>query len=295
VCTAGEDTLVRIHRLSDDAGAALVLAAVLRGHVSSVKSLCVVSTAGKQKFSTVYLLSAGGRAQLKIWSLSQTQEEEEDDLLVRELDTFMLLGCDKAVRRPWKSTAAGVRPDPETRFLSLATTIDTVGQIWIFVGCSDATLRVFTYCPGTGGKLMLVGELAWQEHCILEVRTLSLGSISCLLVTTTSGRIYGLVEPMAHLTAADEELRPPVTCLPGHQSGINSIDVGHVSRDNNGLILTGGDDNSLQLTEVRLTADRTLRFTPLWRCETAHAAQVTGVRILGKVFIISRTPSDCKQ
>ena len=250
--------------------------------MSSVKSLCIVPIPGQP--GAVHLLSAGGRAQIKIWSLSLIQDDDDDDddgqLMANELDTFMLLGCDKAVRRPWKATANGMRPDPETRFLSLAADggLSSRGKLGIFVSCSDAALRIFSYVSGE--KLELVNELSWQEHCLLQVRHMRLKQDTrCLLMTTTGGRIYGLVEP----TKEDQLQQPPaLDFLQAHQSGINAIDV-TTDKTGSGLILTGGDDNSLQLTEVRLQGGA-LHFTSLWRCLAAHAAQVTGVKLRGKMY-----------
>jgi hypothetical protein len=68
--------------------------------------------------------------------------------------------------------------------------------------------------------------------------------------------------------------------LQAHQSGINAVDV------RSGLVLSGGDDNSLLLTRVNLTAQRMLHFAPLWRHSAAHAAQITGVKLLGKVEFV---------
>jgi hypothetical protein len=249
--------------------------AVLRGHVSSVKSLCLVAASDAHLGGTVYLVSAGGRAQLKIWSLTRTSGAEEEELMAKELDSFMLLGSDKAVRRPWKATASGMRSDPETRFLCMAAVKQFPDdQLRIFVGCSDAALRIFTY--NCASKLVLVSELAWQEHCILQVRHFTLLKEGCLLVTTTGGRMYGLlVLPMSEQD--EQEGQPRVGgSLQAHQSGINAVDV------RSGLVLSGGDDNSLLLTRVNLTAQRMLHFVPLWRHSAAHAAQITGVKLLGK-------------
>ncbi len=254
--------------------------AVLRGHVSSVKSLCLVAASRAPLGGTVYLVSAGGRAQLKIWSLTRASSgAAEEELMAKELDSFMLLGSDKAVRRPWKATASGMRPDPETRFLSIAAVKEFPdGQLRIFVGCSDAALRIFTY--NCAAKLVLVSELAWQEHCILQVRHFTLlheeEEVGCLLVTTTGGRMYGLLV-LSISEQEDQGGEPRVGgSLQAHQSGINAVDV------RSGLVLSGGDDNSLLLTRVNLTAQRMLHFVPLWRHSAAHAAQITGVKLLGK-------------
>jgi hypothetical protein len=260
--------------------------AVLRGHVSSVKSLCLVAASDAPLGGTVYLVSAGGRAQLKIWSLTRTSSgAEEEELMAKELDSFMLLGSDKAVRRPWKATASGMRPDPETRFLCIAAVKEFPGgQLRIFVGCSDAALRIFTY--NCGAKLVLVSELAWQEHCILQVRHFTLlheeEEVGCILVTTTGGRMYGLL--LLSMSEHDEQGGQPRVggSLQAHQSGINAVDVRTVAGEQSGLVLSGGDDNSLLLTRVSLTAQRMLQFVPLWRHSAAHAAQITGVKLLGK-------------
>jgi hypothetical protein len=259
--------------------------AVLRGHVSSVKSLCLVAATDAPLGGTVYLVSAGGRAQLKIWSLTRASGAEEEELMAKELDSFMLLGSDKAVRRPWKATASGMRPDPETRFLCIAAVEEFPdGQLRIFVGCSDAALRIFTY--NCAAKLVLVSELAWQEHCILQVRHFTFlkeeEEVGCLLVTTTGGRMYGLLL-LSTSEQKDKGGQPRVGgSLQAHQSGINAVDV------RSGLVLSGGDDNSLLLTRVSLTAQRMLHFVPVWRHNAAHAAQITGVKLLGKEEFVEK-------
>jgi hypothetical protein len=174
-----------------------------------------------------------------------------------------------------------MRPDPETRFLSLATSAEckSDAKLWIFVSCSDATLRIFSY--SFGGKLELMSELGWQEHCLLQARHIVLGeeALSCLLIATTGGEIHGLLEPTKEPQQHQNELA--VVNKQVHQSGINSIDT--LVDGCGGLILTGGDDNSLQLTEFRLE-DGKLCFNSLWQCETAHAAQITGVTFMGKIL-----------
>lgn len=65
-----------------------------------------------------------------------------------------------------------------------------------------------------------------------------------------------------------------------HQSGINSFDCVFLSQDRL-LVLTGGDDNALSLSEIAIDFVKN-KATILSRCRSpmAHAAQICGVALL---------------
>jgi len=258
-CTGGEDTMIRIHKFNQKQ-ASLVPSMVLRGHVSSIKCLGTVDHDGKP-----HLVSGGGRAQLKVWRLLET----EDGVVGTAVADMMLLGSDSAVKQPWRKAQSKMRHDPETRFLSL----EILGQdnsLFIYVGCSDSVLRIFVY---TEGSLNLYREIEFQDHCILKVKRFSVLGHSYLLSSTTGGSLF--------VWRTDGILSEHHQQFQLHQSGVNCVDAREA--DGSCLLLTGGDDNALVVSRLE-HEDEAVIHTILWRADRAHSAQITGVHILGDLL-----------
>lgn len=250
---------------------------VLRGHVSSIKCLKVVQHGGLS-----HLVSGGGRAQLKVWRLVET----EDGLVGTEAADMMLRGTDKAVRQPWRQAQSTLRHDPETRLVSLDTIATRESRLYVFVGCSDSLLRIFVYDQGS---LRLYREIEFQSHCVLQVKSFAAagGGYSSghgfLAAGTTGGSLFvwqtGGGDDDGDILAAEHGQ------LKVHQSGINCIDVRHSEDGETSLLVTGGDDNSLVVSSVSSLAGSEKGrpyIAILWRSVSAHAAQITGVHFLGE-------------
>ena len=264
VCTAGEDTSIRLQELCVEPDRADFLATsqlVLRGHVCSVKCLATLD----EEDGSVLLVSGGGRAQLRIWRL----QERAGDLVCINLADFMLCGHDKNVRRPWRKAQSAVKHNPVTRFLSLAVQRTATDLTKIFVGCSDSLLRVFEYAAG---EIVLQKEVDFQEHCILRLKLFPFANAWHLLASTTGGRVFVWKPDEKDWSQNFEQFTI-------HQSGINCVDsreVGHSVE-----LLSGGDDNALVLSRLEYEEGGQLAHRVVWREDSAHAAQITGVVLLG--------------
>uniref|UniRef100_T1JG63 tRNA (34-2'-O)-methyltransferase regulator WDR6 n=1 Tax=Strigamia maritima TaxID=126957 RepID=T1JG63_STRMM len=125
------------------------LVCTLHGHISSVRTLaaCTVYTEEEEDSqpSQLLLLSAGGRAQVKLWQLSPTSCQ--DVCHPQLLASHMLRGTRKLSRKPWKKRAELV-DDPETRYMDFMIVavceVDDQQPAHLYVAagaCSDGFIR----------------------------------------------------------------------------------------------------------------------------------------------------------
>lgn len=146
--TGGEDTALKIHRmLYDNRKLLRQKVATLNGHISNIK--CITSL---ELNDSVILVSAGGRAQLKIWLLSDNQEEFNNSphatpISCREIAEHMLKGNDKLRKKKSWKTSDLVVEDTETRYMDIdILEKDNSGKesILIAVACSDGVIRLLS-------------------------------------------------------------------------------------------------------------------------------------------------------
>ena len=259
--TGGEDTFIRVHRASTGAEVA-----VLRGHLSSVK--CLHLTRGPGDSADLILVSGGGRAELRVWSLVTV----ETRLCCSPLASLMLRPGNggRGSKKAWRLAQTETRVEGETRLMS----VDTVwaGQrLMVGVACSDSSVRVFAW---SGERLETVCEARQHHHCLLQLRMIP--DTDKILTGTTGGHlsVWRLREDSL---ALDTEVGV-------HQSGVNCLDL---RRSESGLdldIVTGGDDTSLVLT--RYTGGQ---LNVIWKSDhrCGHTTQLTGLRMVGDLIITS--------
>ena len=138
IVTGSEDTFIRVYRA--DTGEQL---AVLRGHLSSIKCLQLTR---RPDTRDLVLVSGGGRAELRLWSLATV----ETRLCCSPLASVMLRPGDggRGNKKAWRLVQSETQAEGETRFMS----VDTVwaGQrLVVGVACSDSSVRVYTLRPGS--------------------------------------------------------------------------------------------------------------------------------------------------
>lgn len=140
---------------------------------------------------------------------------------------------------------------------------------WIFrLLCLDERISKFSLLPIS---LSL-------EHCplVLRMKTLLSGQ-KLLFLGSTDGliRIYDVtnmcnkIEDCGELASSEPEL---LLILRHHQSGVNGLMVCSTD-DTNLTVCSGGDDNSLVISELSLPS---LSVTETRRFSTSHSAQITG-------------------
>ena len=91
--TGSEDTFIKVISATD---CELKLEQTLRSHLSSVRAMHLVDYTNDKKF----LVSAGGRAEFKIWLLNFNAQRNV--ISVAEVASKMLKGNDKQRQKSWK-------------------------------------------------------------------------------------------------------------------------------------------------------------------------------------------------
>lgn len=115
-----------------------------------------------------------------------------------------------------------------------------------------------------------------HTHCLLVSKIFRHHSADLLCVAGTDGTllILDLTDLLASLfspnTVKHDQL-PCLTKIVQHQSGVNSLDIR--SEEDNVIIYTGGDDNSVVITSLSVT-DWTIFYQ--MRYPQLHSAQITG-------------------
>ena len=260
IVTGSEDTFIRVYRA--DTGEQL---AVLRGHLSSIK--CLQLTRRPDTRDTLVLVSGGGRAELRLWSLATV----ETRLCCSPLASVMLRPGDggRGNKKAWRLAQAETQAEGETRFMS----VDTVwaGQrLVVGVACSDSSVRVYTLRPGE--ELEAVCEARQHQHCLLQLR----------MIPDTDKMLTGSTGGHLSVWTLSEDSLTMETEVSVHQSGVNCLDL---RRSEDGWdIVTGGDDTCLVLS--RYSGGQ---ITVIWRSDLScgHTTQLTGLRMVGDLIVTS--------
>ncbi|KAF7648002.1 hypothetical protein LDENG_00163320, partial [Lucifuga dentata] len=156
-----------------------------------------------------------------------------------------------------------VKPDPETRYMSIAALHGETDPVLLALACSDGAVRLFSISE-LKGAVELLWESFYHQRCVLSVATCCLddgkGSRYKLLLTAaTDGRIavWDVTAASSLPTSSWSDARAPLMpCLiiPAHQSGVNSLAV-WPEKVGQGCLVTvasGGDDGQLTISTVRV-------------------------------------------
>ncbi|XP_050428277.1 uncharacterized protein LOC126838155 [Adelges cooleyi] len=264
--TGSDDTTVRLTRFGQELNNILTL----RSHISSVRSVSSL-----QLEPDVYVIvTAGGRAQLKVWILKTA----DNDVYCEESVSYLLKT--KHEKKPWKSKPSN---EGETRFMDVCLQLTKSKSVLISVGCSDAILRLYNF--NVDSKILCpIIESADCNNCILKVLKAQIHMTHYILSMDTRGYVL-FWDISVCINNNSESLSNilPVYKNSFHQSGINCCDWLKLENEYN-LLTTGGDDQCICLTIFRLEND-----TVVLGCTssiTVHNSQVTGVRIFD-TFVLS--------
>ncbi|XP_010291233.1 PREDICTED: WD repeat-containing protein 6 [Phaethon lepturus] len=319
--TGSEDTTACVLVLSECSRMAVPLAR-LSDHISSVRALAVASPTGPsdkdlgdEGLSTL-LFSAGGRAQIECYRLLCARDTTSDSAVACQVIHVASHRLDEHWERK-KNRHRLVKMDPETRYMSLSvvpgTTTEQLPTPWKFLSaaCSDGSVRVFGLLEAAR-KLVLVAESFHHQRCVLKGE-ISLWELFCrfpeywrhlLCSAATDGSVafWDITSPIADavdaLHRAEGEMQPlalgtPLLTVMAHSCGVNSL---HVCETPEGqyLVASGSDDGSIHvcLLEVALDRDKGTAGTCLRLLEQvarpcAHAAHVTGIRVLRLDLLLS--------
>ncbi|KAI0103584.1 WD40 repeat-like protein [Daldinia grandis] len=280
IATAAEDTVIRIweyndhdyqHKEYDSDDPRLRCVAALERHATGIQAL--------KWYRNEYLFSSGGNEEFFVWKINRLQCSEFSGLAVV---------CEAVF--PDRSEVGDARI---TSFDVTCTACDSDGgyEFVISMVLSNSTLQTYTYSHASGFRLLR--RSTYTGACLTQVRQLDSRHV---LTAATDGylAIHSKANPEAEgRSPGDADAVLAVTRL--HQNTIKSLDVRQVATQDAGvseyLIVTGGDDNALGVTHIRISnssisspsppesqgdaAAITIKSKSLIR--SAHAAAITGV------------------
>uniref|UniRef100_A0A0P4W420 tRNA (34-2'-O)-methyltransferase regulator WDR6 n=1 Tax=Scylla olivacea TaxID=85551 RepID=A0A0P4W420_SCYOL len=324
--TAGEDTTLRLHALQQQGQRQSF--GVVRSHLSGVRALCLIEETHvtMSDNDTVWLVSAGGRAELKVWECSVSEfsdlasysacdlcccdvcvlpsghdvcmegdssKLQPQSVILREVGSHMLrTGC----HRNWKRQHLTL--DPETRYMGATAFWVSSSQALVALASSDGFLRIFLFLREC--------EKLWEPcavecgSCVLSVAQLKVVTGTILVTCSTSGHVtfwdlQAVVDWSLSLTALEDLSHQPhqppqpleLTLVAAHQSGINAIAFHYNADDPSCIIMaTGGDDNTISVWKVVVVEGA--QVTVIHQCSVVgHASQVSGLGWLSKNYLIS--------
>ncbi|XP_059505721.1 WD repeat-containing protein 6 isoform X2 [Stegostoma tigrinum] len=289
VATGSEDTTVNILAVYESSGHVSKLTTV-DDHISSVRTIAVAgsSRADNRCSSMPVLFSAGGRAELHSYRL-----------LIQHVDAGALLSCQvehlasHRLAEDWehkKNRHKMLKMDPETRYMSIVVvdagmnfgTASISFRHFLAAACSDGSMsRVFLCSAATDGRIAL-----WDISGTIEKANMA---------TTLS---EGTCQPWV--------LEVPCLVLNAHQCGVNGLHVRSLDPGRY-LLVSGGDDNAIRVWTISVgaaaskdvaasvgvsegqyvNAGFSMQVTEGPRVDSAHAAHVTGVKILSSRLLAS--------
>jgi len=269
LATGGEETNIRIYQVNEGLCQEV---AILRGHLSSLKCMAV-----QYNSDHIFLCSGGGRAELRVWSLRKIGHR----LMSASVGTSLLRGADKS-KKPWKLAQQEILMDGETRYMDIALRWmdNNRGALYIYLACSDAIIRVFSY-DVEGQSLSLVSQTEYHRHCLLIIRLLE-----GLVLTATTGGNLSVWERNLLENESESKSRPMID-QQVHQSGVNCL-----STIKNGLnswqIVSGGDDTDFVVSVIYFQ-NGSVEYNRIWSSKNrlGHTAQVTGLSVSDRWVITS--------
>jgi len=318
--TASEDTtLCLVH--APTARNSVSRSFVLRGgHTSGVRCVAFLPSTNPNEG---LVFSAGGREELAVWNvkleslsgvllssrcisprngarpppiagpegvLGTQRSEEAEEVNNDESDDD-----EPVVPRQWEVRQAKERRRLHCRILSIGILEAVDGGCLVVLGCSDAAMRVFRFFAD--GAMILAGRSSPTEYGpLLSLAAHHVGGRALVWTGTTSARILcwdltsfaadsGL--PSSDTVDASNAVTLLNTALsfPAHQSGVNALAV-QTLEDDCCLVVSGGDDQSLNAAVVRMTPDA-FGVTSSARVVCASGAAIRAVRLDGGFVFVA--------
>ncbi|NWH69423.1 WDR6 protein, partial [Piaya cayana] len=308
--TGSEDTTACVLVFSECTRAALPIAR-LSDHISSVRALALT---GDEDCSdgnlSVLLFSAGGRAQIECYRLLCAGDPASESAVDCQVVHVASHRLDEYWERK-KNRHKLVKMDPETRYMSLSvvpgTSTKQLPMPWRFLAaaCSDGSVRIFGLLEAAQ-KLVLVAESFHHQRCVLKVEAFlhTQGGeerhLLCSAATDGSVAFWDITQPLTAaadaLNQAEGEMQPlalgsPLLTVTAHSCGVNSLHI-HKTPEGLYLVASGSDDGSIHvcLLEVAVSeaaADTSLHILERVARPCAHAAHITGIRVLRPDLLLS--------
>ncbi|XP_015677371.1 WD repeat-containing protein 6 [Protobothrops mucrosquamatus] len=318
LATGSEDNTVNILAFNVQTRTVTQLAA-LGDHISSIRALTVVQNGISQperERISVMLFSAGGRAQIECYQLTLGPKPGSSSSVACQLVHVASHRLDEH----WdykKNKHKLIKMDPETRYMSVVVLArieeaELPGPLcFLAAACSDGSVRLFLLLE-SARKLCLVAESFHHQHCVLKVEAFAYkmasgrrrhfmgsaatdGSIAFWDVTAALGHIAAIVK------TGDIQMKPlalesPVLAIRAHSCGVNSLHIQNTA-ERRFVVISGSDDGSISVHVIDAKAESAVGQETAGRAGIqvvrkvsrlcAHAAHVTGVRLLHLNFLLS--------
>ena len=251
--TAGEDTVIKIHEVDSMGRRSECLS--LRSHISCVRSVKTL----KMPDGEMVMVSAGGRAQVKVWRVTSPLQTTKGKIACVERASHMLKGDDKRRKKTWRE--ADVVHDAEVRYMDIDVRPSRENGLVVTAACSDGVLRLLSVSQDLS-TVTLLEESCRIDRCFLK---LTPGGKHTMVSTSTDGisRLWTLQDSTLSFKAA----------VTTSQSGCNAL----LSCDGDAL-LTGGDDGSITVSNFS-SAGKCTSFPRL------HSGHVTGLSMVDQHVI----------
>lgn len=275
---------------------------------------------------TAQVVSAGGRAEMHCFSLMITPDASTPSRLACHIMHLSSHRLDEYWDRQ-RNRHRMIKVDPETRYMSLAICeLDSdrpglgPGPL-VAAACSDGAVRLFLL-QDSGRILHLLAETFHHKRCVLKVhsftheapnqrRRLILcsaatdGSIAFWDLTTALDRGSTTLEPPAH-PGLPYQMGTPCVTVQAHSCGVNSLHT-LPTPEGHHLVASGSEDGSLHVFTLAVKmpeleeadgeaggeAGGEAELVPQlcvldeYSVPCAHAAHVTGIKILSPKLMVS--------
>ncbi|XP_038596692.1 LOW QUALITY PROTEIN: WD repeat-containing protein 6 [Tachyglossus aculeatus] len=323
--TGSEDTTVNVLAVRAAAAVTLATVSVHISSVRALAVAGAEADRGEGRAAglSAVLFSAGGRAEIECHRLTVHCDRGADGGAVR---CQVIHVASHQLAEHWdhvKNKHKLIKMDPETRYMSVAVLADAaLGQpgprLILAAACSDGSVRLFLMWE-SAPKLLLLAESFHHQRCVLKVQLFTHqgddGERRVLLCSAATDGSISFWDVTAALDQETEtrgspvgkrsprDLAPPRLTIRAQSGGINSLHV----RPEAGryLVASGSDDGSILVCVIAVevspgTPPRpggSRPPQPLRRVHvrvvqkllvlSAHAAQVTGLRVLRPDLVVS--------
>ncbi|XP_044206329.1 WD repeat-containing protein 6 [Thunnus albacares] len=318
VVTGGEDTSLTVLAVHPNSSSVKVLS-VITDHISSVRTVTVVTRESQSQSLSALLVSAGGRAQMQCYRLVIGYDSQRLAPSCQVIQVASHRLDEQWERR--RNRHKTVKMDPETRYMSIAVVDEKTDCVLLALACSDGAVRLFSVSE-VKRQIDLLWETFYHQRCVLSVTTCSLedgkgNRYKLLFSAATDGKIAVWDLTAASSLSTDT---PPIPCfdIPAHQSGVNSLAVWaeKLGQQGGGCLVTvasGGDDGQLTVSTIRVQypkddntggssglsqiSPQTQPQSPLHlhlhsqsHVPLAHAAPLTALKLLSPGLMVSTSP-----
>ncbi|CAK7197363.1 WD repeat-containing protein 6 [Sporothrix eucalyptigena] len=267
LATGGEDTVVRIWDSKPSPERRCL--SVLKLHNTGLHTLAWLGDD--------CLISAAGSEELFIWRITTILDSSYDGLAVLCESSYPDSTNDKILR----IIGLDASLDPND-------TGGSTGAMLISVGLSNSILKTYRYAVTSGWHLLAQGHYTGACPTQLQHLRIQHGGDLVILAAFADGHLtVWKASPVSGETDGPSKYSgyTLLCATKSHQNAVKALDLVRTTEGtpSSTLIFTGGDDNAIAVTSLSEMQDgdnSAFSFRKTFRVSSAHAAAVTGARIL---------------